>query len=553
VKTELGRALRAWLVVRTALATVVLGLAVTIFSAVDGPLIGVTPAILLGTVAITIVSSFAVAGSLVRGTSEPQAAGILMVLDILVVTVAMGVTGGAGSVLSVLYGAVIVASATALGARASFVAGGLSLASYGIVGLGQAFQYLPTPSDQPTNQYLLSPQDLVFSGLSNTTAMLIVTLLSRWLATQLHRAGGALAESEQSRQRLAELYESIVRSLGSGLLTLDSRGVVTSANPAAAELLGADPTSVVGRPVNEFFPELAPPLFQHEGRAETLAVRSRQLEFPAGYSIARLEGADALHEGTLLAFQDLTDFRRLERAARDAERLATLGRIAATLAHEIRNPLSSISGSVELVREGASLDDENRNLLALVVREVERLDELVDAMLDVARPRDPRFDSVDLVTLALDVCTMGSAGLGATVTMMREQEGPCVAVVDADMIRQVLWNLVKNAVQSSGGISGVEVDVGTQDAGGATWLEVRDQGPGISPGDEARIFDAFHTGRTRGVGLGLALVKQLVDAHEGQITVRNRSPRGASFRVELPLRRPSQRARASPEDAADQE
>lgn len=532
---EIGRALRIWLVARTALATVLLGLATTVFMPEGKPGLGATPSVLLGIVAMTIMSSFVVASLVARGASAERLGAVLLALDVAGVTLAVAMTGAAASVLTVLYGALIVASATAIGGRATFVAGGLSLAAYGAVGFGMAWAYLPLPPDQPPIQYELSTRDLLFSVLSNVTAMLVVTLLANGLASQLRRAGGALAESEERRRALAMLHESIVRSIGSGILTVDTRGVVTSANPAAEELLGAASDRIVGRSLGEFFPSLTIHQTRAEERAETPARRSDDSTFPAGYSLAPLERGDDGTSGTLVAFQDLTEIRRLEKAAQDAERLATLGRVAATLAHEIRNPLGSISGCVELVREATPLDGENAKLLGLVIREVERLDELVEAMLDVARRSEPRFAAFDLVALVRDVCTMASVGLGADarVTAAPDMAETFTLVADSGMIRQVLWNLVKNAIQSSG--DGAEVELALGRLASGAFLEVRDRGPGIPEDERDRIFDAFHTRRTRGVGLGLALVKQLVEAHRGTIRVEPREDGvGSSFRIELP-------------------
>lgn len=534
--TELGRAIRLWLLARTALATVILGLATSIFAPGDSHEFGRTSVTLLATVVCVIATSFAVATELQRGRSEVQVGPVLLVVDILSVSAAVSVTGGAASVLSVLYGAVVVASVTTIGARAAFIAGGLSIASYGAVALGIASGNIPPPADQPIEQYALAPQDLLFSVVSNITALLIVTALAHSLASRLRIADGALAASEQRQQQLAAMYESIVRSIGAGLLTVDPNGIVTSLNPAAALLLRVERDQAIGAPAQRFFPSLDSIASTSSTRMDETAARFDGTTFPAGYSVVGLDAAENAAGGRLVSFQDLTEIHRLERAAREAERLATLGRVAATLAHEIRNPLSSISGSVELVLEGSNLDDENAHLLALVVREVERLDDLVEAMLDVAKPRTPQLAPVELMSLMTSVSTMASAGLGddIRVEVASDASSKLAVVGDAAMIRQIVWNLVKNAAQSTGAGARVEIDFGEADDGCA-FIEVRDHGPGIVEADVDRIFDPFHTGRTRGVGLGLALVRQLAQLQGGSIMARNRvDGPGAIFRLQMP-------------------
>lgn len=542
MRGDLGRAVRAWLVARVAVATIVLGIAVGFFGPAHGHGLTVTPVILGATVLATIASSFAMAVSLQRFARPATVGAILMVLDIGSITATIAMTGGAGSVLAVLYGAIIVASATAVGSRATFVAAGLSLASYGVVGLGMALGYLPHPADQPAAQYVLRGDDLAFAALSNLTAMVVVALLSNWLAEQLQRTGGALERSERTREELSARHDDIVRSIGTGILTMDAEGLITSANPAGAEMLGTAPEAMIGEAITRWFPGLdgsAPVELRH--RAEISALHSANEDpFPVGYSLTALRGPEGSSRGRLLAFQDLTEIRRLEAAAREAEQLATLGRIAAGLAHEIRNPLSSISGSVELVRDHATLDDEDARLLGIVLEEVERLDDLVNAMLNVARPRVAQLAPVDVANLARSVCTIASAGIASTagvrLEVRIEHEG--LVAADGDMMRQVLWNLVKNAIQSSPRESTVELVIDARDDGSLS-IEVRDQGPGIPEHERERIFEAFHTGRTRGVGLGLALVRQLVQAHRGSIEVHPRVPVGTVFRIELPASAPA--------------
>lgn len=238
----------------------------------------------------------------------------------------------------------------------------------------------------------------------------------------------------------------------------------------------------------------------------------------AGYLAERLRAAG----GELL---------RAEARAQAAERLAALGRLATGLAHEIRNPLGGILGSVELLAESPNLDDEDRRLCSIVEREASRLNDLVGDMLHLSRPRMPTVAPMNLAETARDVVELARrSGRGEDVAVTLE--GPSDVVIRADVaqIRQVLWNLVRNAVQASSAGSEVVVEVGT-DAGGA-FFSVRDTGPGIPPDSQDRIFDAFFTTRSHGTGVGLAVVKQIVDAHGFTIDVSSRD--GATFRVGIP-------------------
>ena len=225
--------------------------------------------------------------------------------------------------------------------------------------------------------------------------------------------------------------------------------------------------------------------------------------------------------------------------AEDAERLAALGRIAAGLAHEIRNPLGSILGSVQLLRSAEGLGDEARHLCGIVERETGRLNDLVDDMLQLARPRRPVLSQVDIARTAREVVALAAqSGRGSDVNVRYDGPGEKASLVlDADpgQLRQVMWNLVRNAVQASSPGARVTVRVAEQTKGkiyGAV-LEVHDDGPGIEAAARGRLFDAFFTTRSSGMGIGLAVVKRIVDEHGWVIEVESKEGRGATFRVRM--------------------
>jgi two-component system sensor histidine kinase HydH len=223
----------------------------------------------------------------------------------------------------------------------------------------------------------------------------------------------------------------------------------------------------------------------------------------------------------------------------DAERLAVLGRIAAGLAHEIRNPLGSIRGSVEMLGESPALSSEDKELCAIIRREAIRLNDLVTDMLDLSRPRPLKVETIDVVALAGEVVALAArserSASGDVRVVYEGPESPHLARGDGGQIRQVMWNLVRNAVQASPAGSTVKVVVapGTNEV----VLRVDDTGPGVPDEALARIFDAFYTTRAHGVGIGLALVKRIMDEHAAlgaRIEVVSARHGGASFRVTLP-------------------
>ena len=227
-----------------------------------------------------------------------------------------------------------------------------------------------------------------------------------------------------------------------------------------------------------------------------------------------------------------------ERAER-AERLAALGRIAAALAHEIRNPLGSILGSIDIIREAPGLGDDERRLCQIIRHETDRLNDLVSDMMNLARPRTPTIATVDVARIAQDVVRIArQSGRGEQDVPVR-YEGPEHVTVEADgaQVRQIIWNLLRNAVQASG--ADAEVCVRIEPRKDEVSIAVIDRGLGIPAATRDRIFDAFVTTRAQGVGIGLAVVKQIVDAHGARIDVEDTPSGGTTFRVTLKAGAPS--------------
>ena len=211
-----------------------------------------------------------------------------------------------------------------------------------------------------------------------------------------------------------------------------------------------------------------------------------------------------------------------------AEEMAIVGRLAAGLAHEIRNPIGSIRGCAEILGERASLTDADRNLLRVVVRESSRLDDLVSDMLHLAKPRTPTCQRIDLGILVKDVVSMAQ-GSSDGRELICEADPHCMVFVDPDQFRQVLWNLVRNAFQATP--AGKRVWVRISLRGAVVEVVVEDEGRGLPPGPNA-VFDPAFSARTGGTGIGLAVVKRVVDAHAAQrarIAADEREGGGARF------------------------
>jgi len=449
--------------------------------------------------------------------------------DLLLTSGLVYLTGGAGSGFTFLFGVtVLVASLVGSGRGASLVAG-MTLVLYVTIALGLSTGWLPGPPDQVTAEYGFQGAELANALLRNLVGLVVVGGLAATLADRLGHARSELDRATESAAGYARLHEDVVRSLSSGLMTLDGDDRIRTANPAAATLLGAESAELLlGEPIRRYLDSAS-----SSERSEGQARRHDGSTFPVGFTRAPLRSADGAVQGAIVIFQDLTELSALRRKAERADRLAVLGSLAAGLAHEIRNPLGSIAGSVELVRDATALEAEDRRLLDAVLRETDRLNELVTTMLEVGRAGPAERAMVPVGPIAREVANLARRSTSeVSVEVVTEPDDDVVAAIDSQQIRQVLWNLVRNAIQFSprGGTVRVRV-VGGEDA---LTLEVSDEGPGISEADRAQLFDMFFTRRRGGVGLGLTLSKQIVEAHQGEIVALPGAKQGSVFRVRIP-------------------
>ncbi len=545
-----ARRIAAWLAGRLVVATLLLGGHLLSTSTGNHSFSDTGVSWLIGaTYASTLLSALVLRHG-VRAPGNPARsarrfawfAGLQVVLDLGLEVTLVWLGGGVTSAFTFLFGVTTLAAAVLVGPGAARGAAVSAVTLYVTLSVATSSGWLPIPPDQDPSRYVLADAANGFALLRNVVGLSAISVLANYLAARQRRTRVALARAAENVEALERLNENIVLSITAGLLTTDETGLVRTANPAACTLLGTSVAELTGRPVDDFFSPLTDEVAPST-RAETTARRLDRTTFPAGYTRTSLRDANGRRLGGLLVFQDLSEVHMLRESTARAERLAQLGRIAAGLAHEIRNPLGSISGSVQLVSESPELADEDRKLLGIVINEADRLDELVSTMLQLGRPTVLLRDEHDLHAIVRDVVEMArvesaQTGTGNIATDMQEQ--PVRILVDGAQIRQVVWNLLRNALQATPAGGTVTVAARCGDDGSGV-LEVHDEGPGVSRESLPQLFEVFYTQRARGTGLGLALVKQIVDAHDAQIDVEPRGLSlpgrpGTTFRVRFPRR-----------------
>jgi two-component system, NtrC family, sensor histidine kinase PilS len=549
-----ARRLQLFMGTRLGVATLLLGGTLIIALANQHGFHSFTPRFLVSLIAVIYGTSLVFAVWLLGSKQRERIAIAQVACDLLFTTGLAFVTGGVTSGFTFLYGVAVLMAAMVIGPSAARAAGVIAVGLYCALASSLYFNWLAPPPDQSLEAYRITSSELVYAGLLNIMGLALVTILASNLSQRLLQTGGQLRLLEASAATLARLNDDIVRSMSSGLLTTDLEGRIRTINPTGVEMFRVPADELIGKPVSWLLPVDATKALSDRlaedgalNRADGRARRPDGTSFPVGYSLNPLINLDGAAIGILLVFQDLSEIEALRESAARQDRLAVLGRLSAGLAHEIRNPLSSISGSVQLVRDSLKLDGDDKRLLGIVLNEVERLDELVSTMLQVGKPPALQRSQQDMRTIVEGVTAMARTGPALTSgiridTVLPDQ--PVSAWVDGHQTRQVLWNLLKNALQASPANTVIRARCFLR-ADGFAVLEVADEGVGIDRQQREKIYDMFHSERTHGAGIGLALVRQIVDAHHGTIDIESEQHHGATFIVAFPPRSPSGRTSAT--------
>jgi two-component system sensor histidine kinase PilS (NtrC family) len=350
----------------------------------------------------------------------------------------------------------------------------------------------------------------------------------------------ALATASQALEKMWIDTDTLVQELGSGLLSVDARGRIVHLNRMGEETLGLRRSAVMGRPMGDVLDNGLEPLARvleeglQSGRRTPrgdIEIERQGRRIPLGIGTTVLAGPEGERAGVVALFQDLTEVRRQEIRSRKRDRLAAVGELAAGIAHEIRNSVLPISGSVQILAQEKERDPESGKLLEVIEREMENIERFVSALLRYTASQAPRLGTIDLEALAREAVEDARLARKGSPAI-RIEGGPVGAQGDEDHLRQALRNLVMNAADAVGEGGTIVLRTGT-DATGRPWIEVEDDGPGIPPAERERVLQPFVTSKPGGTGLGLAIVSRIVEDHEGQLRLLDGTSGGARFRIVL--------------------
>lgn len=457
--------------------------------------------------------------------------------DVLLVTWLVWITGTSGSPYAALYIGVISAAGLFLGPRDTMITSIGSVLAFNAVGL-----YAISRGGMGAEAIADTIQSVGLSDIS----FLVVGLLAAKLA-QRQTSDVQLAAAARSLADLRALHERIVESIRSGVITTDLQGRIYTFNAAAEEITGYKPTEVRGHDASMFFGDMSRQIADSMNAAATGKVSPRfqadcltpnGLALRLGFTIAPLFAEAGETSGMVISFQDLTDIRALEETSRRQDRMAAVGRMAASIAHEIRNPLAAMRGSIQMLRAEMDGDTEQAQLMEIILRESDRLNKIVADYLNYARPRPAELKNVDVSGLVADTFKLlrnSDEIIDGHVLEEDLPDRPAIVSGDPEQLKQVCWNIARNALKAmpEGGafrVSLHEVD------GNRLRLTFADDGCGMTPEQVEHLFEPF-TSTTGGTGLGLSIVYQIIRDHSGTINVRSREGEGTTITVELPVSR----------------
>lgn len=462
--------------------------------------------------------------------------------DIAVVTGFVYFTGGLYSPFSFLY-LTVIAVAALLMRGGGLIFAGLSAVAYGLLIDLMVFEVLPVPENLTGIQIAVPTSRILIQLLTNVVGFALVAVLVSYLGESLRSVHYRLREEEERTRQFVALTDHVVRSVGAGIIATDLEGRLLHLNPAGARMLGiADSDTVTGNTLDETMTLVD----QNWGLLKTRALDRKVMRLEGtvaasgarfGLTVGPLADEEENVVGFIVTFQDLSEIKVEAERLRMQERMAAVGELAARMAHEIKNPLASISGSAQVLASAKTLDDKGQRLLHILVDESRRLSGILDGFLAYTRPQRNDFCHCDVAAMLRDCVDL----LGRSD---EHQENHKVHLTVPDglslrgeeqLLRQIFWNLSRNALQAMP--DGGDLVISGELVAGDVVLRWRDSGVGMTENVRRQAFEPFVTTRPGGTGLGLAVVYAAVAEHAGTIAIDSALGRGTVVTVELPANR----------------
>lgn len=469
---------------------------------------------------------------------------IQFVGDVMLETLLVYFTGAVDSPFSFLYLVTIITASTLLYRRGGLIVASAAVIFYGLLVDLMYWRLIPHPGPSMFAPTPWNELKLYLNLATNFAGFYATALLTSYISEQLRQAAFELDVNRQSLAQLKALNENVIESIPSGVLTLTYEGIVMFANPAARERFEHAGIEPIGRHVTETLlfdaasweRSLATVARESIERGEREIVREDGEHEIIGYALTPLRTLEGDPYGMALIFQDLTERRKLEEQLRMKDRMAAVGELSAGIAHEIRNPLAAISGSVQVLKKSESLTPKEQRLMSIILTESERLNQAIASFLRFVKPQERSPESFDVAASLSETIELlqNSIELHPEHEIIAEIDPPHFQLFgDPNQIRQVFWNVAKNAIKAMPGGGSLIVRTSTFD--GHYRISFHDEGTGMSGEDKRRLFQPFRTTSSTGTGLGMAISYRIVQEHDGAIEVETQPGRGTTITIALPI------------------
>jgi len=539
------KSLRFLIIFRVIIISLFLGM--TIFIAIKSPGFPISQNVLyLLSFIIALTYMFSVVYSLMLKFLDNLRVNIYLQLtvDVILITLLVYLTGGVKSNYSVIYTLIIIYSVIFLGRKGGFIVASAASIAYGLLLDLEFYKLLPSISFLERD-YNLSVGDVFVRILVHIISFYVLAFVSSIVVEQERKTRSLLEEKESEFDQLDLLFRNIIESVDAGVMTINLQGTIKTFNRAAEEITGFQLAGVENRKIADVFPEFAQ-FFAMEkineqirNRMEVIVTDKKGKKINLGCSISPLKDKNDKQIGNILIFQDLSEIKLMEENLEKSKKLALIGEMAAGLAHEMRNPLAAITGSIELLKQGLNLNGTDKRLMQIILRGKNQLDSFVRDFLLLARPIPTSrelFDLNEVVEEVLENIKLTDDWTSA-IKIVKVFSGKTKSLANREEVRQIIHNLVINAVQAmkEGGILSIEIkNQKLNDQEDYVEIKVKDNGCGIEEKNLKNIFEPFITNKEKGTGLGLAIVSRFVDGYKGRIKVESIINEGTTFIVWLP-------------------
>jgi two-component system sensor histidine kinase PilS (NtrC family) len=449
---------------------------------------------------------------------------IQLILDVITEIILIFITGGIESWFSFTLILTVLSSSIVLNKRAGYVMASLSSILYGLLLDLQFYRMLPVEYEG-----VMDEKQFLFNIFIHIIALYITAYLGGYLSYSLEKTVEKLEEKDSSLKDLELFNTNVIESLPSGLFTTDVNGTVLIFNHAAESISGIKREAVIGNTIDTALPFLDLP--PQSRRYESILSANTASEKIIGLTISVLRDINDKEKGFIGIFQDLSQIKKLESEMKNKEKWAAIGELSANIAHEIRNPLASLRGSIEILREGKLPEKHREKLMNIALSEMDRLNNTISDFLAYSSPKPLEIKLIDLHPILDSTLELLINSGRGEISIRKDFKGQLFTHADPEKIRQVFWNLGINAYEAMGNDG--ELTVSTENIPPYVTISFSDTGPGISQADIEKIYYPFFTTKEAGTGLGLSIAYRIIEEHNGRLLVTSNPGIKTTFKIIL--------------------